>query len=42
MQPSNIYCALAITSPRTKKILNPDEKTMFKSALILSDGHYSG
>jgi len=40
--PSNIYCALAITSPRTKKIYSPEERIMFKTAVILSDGYESG
>jgi len=30
--PSNLYCALAITSPRIRKIYNPDEKMMFNAA----------
>jgi hypothetical protein len=30
--PSNLYCALAITSPRIKRTYSPDEKMMFNSA----------
>jgi hypothetical protein len=33
---------LAITSPRTRRIYTPDEKIMFKSAIVLSDGYYNG
>jgi len=42
INPGYLYCALAITSPRTRLIYTPDEKIMFKSALILSDGYYNG
>ena len=33
---------MAITSPRTRRIYTPDEKIMFKSAIVLSDGYYNG
>lgn len=41
-EPSRLYCALAITSPRTRRLYNPDEKIMFRSAIVLSDGYYNG
>tara|TARA_B110000503_G_C6985174_1_gene344947 strand:- start:493 stop:687 length:195 start_codon:yes stop_codon:yes gene_type:complete len=41
-EPSRLYCGLAITSPRTRRLYNPDEKIMFRSAIVLSDGYYNG
>ena len=42
VQPGKLYCALSLTSPRTRRLYNPDEKIMFTSAIILADGYYSG
>jgi len=42
LSPNKIYCALAITSPRTKGIFTPEEKQIYLSAIILSDGFYYG
>jgi len=42
INPGNLYCALAITSPRIRKMYTPDEKMMFASANILFDGYNYG
>lgn len=40
--PNRIYCALAITAPRTRHVYAPEEKTIFNAGVILSDGFYYG
>jgi len=37
-----LYCALSITSPRTRHIFSPEEKQMYLSAVVLTDGFYYG
>ena len=32
LQPHKLYCALQITSPRTRRLISPDEKEMFMAA----------
>lgn len=32
LQPHRLYCALSITSPRTRRLYAPDEKEMFLAA----------
>ena len=42
LRSNKIYCALAITSPRTRHLAAPEEKTLYTSAIVLSDGFYFG
>jgi len=40
LNPANIYCALAITSPRVRRLYTPDEKLMYYASQVLFDGYY--
>jgi len=40
--PARLYCALAITSPRSPSITSPVEKEIFNAAVVLTDGFYYG
>jgi len=40
--PQKIYCALAITSPRTRELFTPEEKQIYLSGIILVNGYYIG
>ena len=42
LNPANIYCALAITSPRVRRLYTPDEKMMYYASQVLFYGYYSG
>jgi len=40
--PARLYCALAITSPRSPAVTSPVEKEIFNAAVVLTDGFYYG
>lgn len=40
--PARLYCALAITSPRSPSVTSPVEKEIFNAAVVLTDGFYYG
>jgi hypothetical protein len=42
LSPTRMNCALAVVFPRTKKLEASDEKSLFKSAIILSYGFDRG
>jgi len=42
MQPNQLYCALAITSPRTRHLSPPEEREIYNAAIILTSGFYYG
>ena len=41
-KPDKLYCGLSITSPRAPILSAPEEKAVFLSAIILTDGFYFG
>lgn len=40
--PTKLYCGLSITSPRAPVLSAPEEKAIYLSAIILTDGFYYG
>ena len=40
--PNKLYCALAITTPRSPTVTSQTEKMIFNAAIILTDGFYYG
>jgi len=41
-RPDKIYCGLSITSPRAPVLSSSEEKQVYLSAIILTDGFYFG
>lgn len=42
IQPQKLYCALSITSPRTRHIFSPEERQIYLAGIVLIDGFYYG
>lgn len=42
LPPSKVYCALSITTPKTRHLSSPEEKEVYIAGIILTQGFYYG